>query len=296
MWPFPNRRKSELPPTPRWVIWGVGLFILLILFSNLRTPMPGQSPLSKGLENIKADLPKVQDYTKFLPDNVQLDREVLTPGNNIPFLCGQRLKIALQAFGAGAPAGGTKTVMVEYGSKEVPPFITQALMGSGGVGSKQRFTFSQKQPLSSIYPEALLNAMVDTVELHVVEAKPDMRDSFQNENLNIQLFDGHVVAGPQAQCGESVKIRLEVWDAEGKQRFSNKQPEAATMDFTIGSNKLMLGVEQAMIGMTKGSTRIAVLPPVWQQVLDAGTSAPGVPSLLRKPQPQIVVVSILRVE
>lgn len=297
MWPFPRRNRPKPPPMPNWVLGGIIVFLAIIMLINANNESPTKlSPLNQGIENVKSVLPDAEDYSKLLPKENTVEKEVLDSGTKAPLLCGQELTLKIQAYADGAPSGGAKTFQVRVGDKELSPFISDALQNNMSVGTKQLFTFREKQKLSSINPEAMLEALVDKVEFEVVDAKPNMASAFEGSDLNIQLFDTIVKSDAPAVCGDKVKLNIVLWDAIGKKIFANDAPKQAPIELVIGSNKIMLGIEQSLMGMSVGSARTIILPATWQIVGDTLSPADGIPAALRKPGKQLLVVSVLRVE
>lgn len=294
MFPFSGKKNSP-PPTPRWMIWGMIGFLVLVIASAIERPSPDQpSAFEQAATNIKSELPIVEDYKKFLPEGVTIDHTVIEKGSALPVMCGQRLMLTIQAYAEGAPTGGARQAEVRVGDDAAPAFVKMLLSKGLSVGSKQRFVFSKKQKLSTVNPEAVLDAMVDTVEVSVTGAKPDMQKAFQEGHLNIQLFDTRAGSGALAACNDAVKVRVDLWDAEGRKIFSNADEKSLPVEFAIGSQSVMLGLEQSVIGMGVGAGRTVVLPPEWQQVTGFGDAK--LPKELRKRGQQVIIASILRVE
>ena len=72
--------------------------------------------------------------------------------------------------------------------------------------------------------------------------------------------------GPQLVCGEPVAVRVTIWDLHGKELFSNRKDEKP-LAFTPGCGQVMLGLEQGVIGMQAGGTRLLIVPPAFQSAL-----------------------------
>jgi hypothetical protein len=276
-------------------MWGSIGFVVVVMAINSHAPAPDQkSPLEERLGNIKSSLPAAEDYTKLLPQKTILENRILTQGSSVPLICGQALELDIQAYADGAPTGGTKKTTAHFGMSDVPPFIATALAKGVGVGSKQEFVFSEKQPLSSIFTGALLEAMVDKVEITVTKASPDMSVAFASDVLKIGLYDTKLVAGQGAACGDKVAVQLSLWDAAGKKIYSNTSANEKPIHLTIGGNKAMIGLEQSLIGMTVGTVRTVVLPPSWQA--SPALASPEIPAEIRKAQKHVVIAEITRVE
>jgi len=63
----------------------------------------------------------------------------------------------------------------------------------------------------------------------------------------------------QAQCGDTVKVHINVWLENGTNFVSSRDDEP--LEFTIGKGEVISGFENAVIGMEVGDKKTVSIPP-----------------------------------
>jgi FKBP-type peptidyl-prolyl cis-trans isomerase len=101
-------------------------------------------------------------------------------------------------------------------------------------------------------------------EVTLLDVKPELPDT---NNSAYRVMPGKEGAGAQAACGDTVSVHLTVWGLNGKKLFSTHDEGKQALKITPGSSQIALGIEQAIIGMREGASRMIILPPEFQNTM-----------------------------
>lgn len=81
-------------------------------------------------------------------------------------------------------------------------------------------------------------------------------DGLASKNaLDVKVFIETTGRGARAQCGETIRATLTVWNETGDESFRGD----VTLD--LGTRELAAGLDFGLLGMAVGETRSVILPP-----------------------------------
>jgi hypothetical protein len=92
--------------------------------------------------------------------------------------------------------------------------------------------------------------------------------------------------GDAAQCGQSIRIALVVWNSKGGKAYQGELPLA------LGSQNVAAGLDAGLVGMKIGGVRTLVLPP--QALVRSKESKPHAAARKALPEGAIAVVTVQR--
>jgi len=290
MWPFRKKepKAAITQPMPGWLKLLLVAFIgYVFIMSSVPSPEDKPNAIKQAVDKAKLDLQQ-QDMlnitgfgAKIFPDNLQgLRIEENEEGSGKPAVCGQKVSIAYQAYLAQGNeiedrASIEKPLRFAIGAGKTLPVFEQSAVGMKPGGKR-----SVLAPLSLSY--GILEFKRDDVPLggnirfaiEMISAEPELPTL---GNTAYRIADLIVGEGADVICGASSAFRILAWNGKGKVVFSNiseKEP------FTIspGASTLMLGLEQGVIGMRIGGTRLLVISPEFQKTMHGAPSKSGFPS------------------
>ncbi len=263
---FRRKQSGAFSQMPPWMRWGIVLFVLALII--------GQNAGRNARENVESGgiLPSIADkidtapYTQALQSVSQPQLADTEKGGGPVLLCGQTALVRARLFTRAAEetAPEEQEMRIRTGSGE-SPFFERALIGMR-LGGKRKVTLAAPAAIQDILPGSEGDASVAEVEMALEGAEPDAGALLAGDEamLALRLYDTVIGAGAPAICGEDIHVKLTVWDGAGAV-FSGLKEREFTL--RIGGGGVPAGIEQAMIGMQKGGTRMVILPPAWQKPL-----------------------------
>jgi len=118
-------------------------------------------------------------------------------------------------------------------------------------------------------------------------------DSFQTTSRGAQYKDLKPGTGEAAAVGDIVTIHFINWlennGVQGKEIY-NTRKENKTVSFVVGTDKVMPGWNEGVIGMKQGGRRLLKLPPA------LGYGAKGVQGLVQANARLIFVIDLIGLE
>jgi len=273
MFPFRYKAKRrKLPPKPAWLKWlllfFIGYIVVMASTPGSKTHNEVQKTREKLAQNDIVNLSEYKD--KIFPERAAgLRINDVAEGSGSPAVCGQKVAVAYTAFlaqGNTLPDEATKEKPLGFtiGDGHVMPVFDRGVIGMK-VGGKR----------SIIAPPLMSYGLEDYKRDDV---PPGAAVRFEMEMLSIEppLPDVAVVPYRIAEvavgnnnmlvCGERAALRVKMWDIGGKLLYSNAD-EKEPLFITPGKAEVMLGLEQGVMGMLEGGTRLLIIPPAFQNTM-----------------------------
>jgi len=291
MLPF-RRPKREMPPKPKWLVWmlmGFGLYALVVVSQPGSRPNESAKVMGQQMERVETN---IADYKeKIFPGNpASLRLDDVEEGTGDPAVCGQKVELAYQTYlvqGNELPDGTSKEKPLRFtiGDQNVMPAIGNAVIGMKAGGKRSVIA----PPLMSYgLEDHRRNDIPDganvRIEMELLSAAPPLPEL---EMMPYRIAEVAPGGGPMVVCGTKVDSRIKVWDLTGKLIYNNKD-DAAPITLTPGKGEAMLGLEQGIIGMNEGGTRLLIIPPSFQTTM--GGAAPKI--TFPHPEGQVIMVEV----
>jgi FKBP-type peptidyl-prolyl cis-trans isomerase len=275
MFPFSRRSDPNEPPRPlpRWMSWLLfGFIAYLVIAGNLnRTEEPETVPTSaeETVVPLDARAKSSQDYPAirraFTLSNWErafnplleegLTVRDFTLGTGQRAACGDEATLLLSGRDSRGnpfdPAHDeTKPLRVRIGSGESYRALEQGLIGmrAGGervVDAPPVLVYGKQNAAKNLSTLQLRVTLQSLTPVRGADALPVLLIANPEESADVQ----------DAHCGDTIRVRLRVSDAEGKS-FA----EAKETSVTLGKRELALGLDHALPGMAIGETRLIQLP------------------------------------
>lgn len=292
---FPFRRKTEkrqLPPKPPWLKWLLLFFILygLFLISTSKETKQSFEQAQKRLE--KNELVNIDGYKdKLFPEHgAGLRIKDVAEGTGRPAVCGQHVAIAYQSFLAQGneiadTATREKPLRFTIGDGNVMPVFDRGVIGmkTGGkrsIVAPPTMAYGMENYTRDDVPQGTSIRM----EMELLSAEPALPEA---ETMPYRIADVAIGSGNMLICGETTTLRVKLWDLTGKLLYTNAQ-DKDPITLTPGKAEAMLGLEQGILGMIEGGTRLLIIPPAFQKTMDGGTPKISLPL----PESQTVMVEV----
>jgi hypothetical protein len=96
----------------------------------------------------------------------------------------------------------------------------------------------------------------------------DLPASGKKKPVAFKIVEEEMGDGIPAQCGDTVRVQLTLWDSEGHARFAQE----ITLD--LGRRTLAAGLDAGLVGLSPGGIRLLILPPA-AQIRRADSDAPA---------------------
>lgn len=260
---FGKRKKRERTGNPSWLKWLVMIFIAYAIFvnyserrSNPTSPVAVVEGLQQG--NVPADV--VNEDVALRAD---FGRYILPP----------HITIGTEIHGQGelAQCGQTATVSVkqlQQGDASQPPETHTVQVGLPDDGQD--------------WPIAIAAMQVDgTRNIAVVTNNADGENSIARYQLGLSRLEP--VSGPEyvafqasdrevgkihpVTCGEHVEVGLTLYGSNGQMIYHT--PPEQSISFTVGEHTLFYGLHRSVLGMKRGGTRSAIIPPAYAVLRNA---------------------------
>jgi peptidylprolyl isomerase len=276
---------------------------------------PTQKALDEASESLRSQ--KVIDISEYkrrlFPDyNAVLKMSDTAIGDGSLAICGQEAEVAYKSFqddNTIVEEIGTKAKPFRFkiGHKMAMPALEHGIIGMHVGGKRTLFS-----PPSMAYgseefkhPKATINGNF-RFEMELISVSPALPDpdSIPYRIANIQRFSGDALI-----CGQQARFNIIIWDLDGKKLYTSPplvqekaEPEPKTppatgntpensasnnaapvpkitggVSFTPGKSEVFIGLEQGVLGMTKGSVRTLVVPPVFLKTMNGNPTAIAFP-------------------
>lgn len=295
MFPFRRAPKRKPPPKPTWLVWALLVFGVYCFYM---VSLPG-SPASKSVQTAKNEVNSqidLKEYKqKIFPENgAGIRISDVEEGKGDPAICGQEVKVAYQVYLAQGnkindSATKEKPLTFTIGSGKTMPVFEKGVIGMKAGGKRSIIA----PPLMSYGLEDYRRDDVPKgssirVEMELLSNGPKLPDL---EVMPYRIAEVAVGGGPMLVCGEPAHIRIKVWDLTGKLLYTNKD-EKEPFHFTPGRSEIMLGLDQGVIGMNEGATRLLIVPPSFQKTLTGKPPKYDFPL----PKDQVVMIEATAIE
>lgn len=284
MWPF---RKSTPPPSsvqpmPGWLKLLLIAFIgYVLVVGNLPSKNDKPNPVKQSLEQAKHDLKSQEIFdlsgyqNKIFPNQSnKLSIKELAEGTGDPAVCGQTITMAYQAYlGQGNEiddrATADKPLRFILGLGQTMPVFEQGAMGMK-VGAKRSIIApaATNYGLEAYKRDDIVKSETYRFDIEMISVEPKLPNI---TNSLFRIADLSAGTGRLIACGDEARFRVMIWNAKNKILFSNVE-NAEPLVMHIGASKHMLGLEQGVIGMRVGGTRLLVIPPTFQKTLTGSAS------------------------
>jgi len=284
-----HKEKSRTHPKPPWLMW---MLVFFIAYSAYVMSKPGTGP-NKSMRIAKDELSSEIDLKgykdKIFPEHAAglriRDMEV---GIGDPAICGQQVSITYDSYlaqGNQLPDSASKEKPLKFtiGDGHVMP-----VFGNGVIGMKEGGKRSIVAPplmsygLEDYRREDVPDGATVRMEIEMLSISPKLPDL---DTVPYRIAEVSVGNGPMIICGEPASLRVKMWDLNGKLLYDNKD-EKDPMLFTPGRSEVMLGLEQGVIGMNQGGTRLLVIPKQFQSTMSGKEPKFALPL----PKDQVVMV------
>ncbi|MDX2074653.1 MAG: FKBP-type peptidyl-prolyl cis-trans isomerase [Alphaproteobacteria bacterium] len=278
---FPFRSKTEKrkpPPKPAWLKW---LMIGFIVYALAMAGLPNKNPTKQTIDKAKQNVLQHEtvDFSgyesKLFPqDPAALRIDDVHEGSGDPAVCGQRVRLAYETFlaqGNALPdkAGKDKPLSFTIGDGHVMPVFDRGVVGMKPGGKRSiiappLMSYGMEDYKRDDVPDG---AMV-RFEIELLSASPPIPDVAV---MPYRIAEVAVGNGAMLVCGQPASLRVKLWDTSGKLLYSNHE-DKVPLAITPGKSEVMLGLEQGVLGMLEGGTRLLIIPPAFQRTM-SGTPA-----------------------
>lgn len=291
------RKKRAPDPTPPWIKWLVLGFLAVAILGNLyKNPTQGSLPhLFEKAENDIGKSFEWSDYkSKILPETgASLHARDTSPGTGAPVVCGQDVEIAYSAYGKDhaliESVTKEKPLTFRMGSGSVMPALEQGITGMR-IGGRRIVSAPGEMSYSGSFARDGVSAMAPVqFDIELLSAKPALEALADTPYRIAYIAQG---SGIGLLCGQTIQVHLTLWDVAGKKRYSTHDEGQSPIAVTPGKSEWFLGLEQGVIGMSRGSKRTLIVPPALQKTLQGTKPAMELPF----PDSQTVLVDIEAVQ
>jgi FKBP-type peptidyl-prolyl cis-trans isomerase len=272
MYPFKKHKKKPPPPWLKWAI--IGFLVLAVLTRSHKDDPNSPNVLSDAYHKSVQilDPNKLFNYEKYkdklLPHHIApLRYKDISTGTGTPAMCGQEVSIAYDSFllegnAIGDTAGKDKPLTFRIGQHSVMPAFEQGVIGMQKGGKRSLLAPSDMSYGIKEYANKNVPENNDArLEVELLNATPAVIDFAATP---FRVIDDGIGPGFPIACGDTVKVNVKLWDMEGKKLYETTEP----LSFTIGKSEAFLGLEQGLLGLKKGGTRILIVPPVLQKTMN----------------------------
>lgn len=289
--------KREGPPTPPWMYWLVIAFVLYAFANGVhKGPNKIHEAAQNAIDNLSPQkLIPIEQYKNVLfpAYTASLNINDIEEGKGAPAVCGQEIHIAYSAQIIDGDtltekADKTSPLVFRIGDGSVIPALDQGVTGMRPGGKR------------SLIATLAMSYGIEKFKLKDANFKPDARIRFDVEMIgnatpalpDIEAGPYRIAtivennAGAPVFCGEETRLNVTLWSGEGKKLFTTKDGEPIV--FTPGKSQVFLGLEQGVIGMTRGGMRTLIVPPDFQKTMLGNEPAIHFPL----PKTQTVLVDV----
>jgi len=285
---FKKKRAQKTSVTPvawmRWVaIAFVGYAVVTSYTDKKNTPEKGdiasEETISESenkadvlLESAKKTLKLEGVDGRFLPQMVKkLTIQDTLSGKGAFAICGQKASINYHKTTAEKTDDAKQNSLTfTIGDGTAPSYIEQGVVGMSKGGKRAIYT-----------PEN------EEFEVELADISPELPDLSAYRILGDVSEDGEIY-----KCGEPAKLNISIWNVAGKKLFDSKEQSkdfsGNPIAFTIGKSEVFFGLEQGALGMTIGSKRSLIIPPLLQKTLNGNAPLIAFPL----PKNQTIIVDI----
>lgn len=259
-----KRDPVDRPPPPKWLMWGVGLFIAYAVISNALFPS------EEIQEKTNWNLVDLDAYnTRLFPGSQKAEIHTLTSGEGMPTRCGQTIQVRYaktheQDTGASLPEDAYTELKLRIGGstelRTLAPLLVGLQKGGEYLITVPVNTNSTPHPTGYVSDDDI-RLLSYKLEIHDVSAMPETITP-----LSLRVFDTLRASTPLTACGSDITLQLQLWNAKGERIYSSHE---ATQPLTtrIGNGTLPAGVEWSLEGLGSGGSRTVLVPPALQAPL-----------------------------
>jgi len=299
---FPKKRKLPKYPKPVWLRW---LFAMLLFYGVFKYYNPRELENSKELREVvnkttttlSADniTTSFKDYRNLIFPNyyAALELKDLTPGEGMPAVCGQDVRIVYNTTVVGGDVVADNASIeaprsFTIGEGQVIPALDQGIIGMRAGGTRNIVATLKMAYGIEKFARAGETYATDTrfsYGVELIEASPALPDIATTPFRIFDAFDNR--QGKRIYCADKAHVKMTLWSLDGKKLYSS-QEAGHEIRFTTGKSEVFLGLEQGVIGMSLGSTRTLIVPPAFQKTMRGNTPVITFPF----PKEQTVLVDI----
>ena len=285
--------KRPQVAAPSWLKWILIAFIAYAAFLHFTTGEKAANHTSMAAASGFASS-AARDYRQ--QQNVQIGGDI--PGTGEDALCGQAAEVKVTGkYPDGTTiehVDGTQPITLSVGaatkdSPWAPGIIGMKVGGVREVILPASTLEEATQKAKQLDKDANLQYRIELFSLN-----PNLPPN----TLAFRATELTIGNGDEAACGDTVKVHLVLWGADGQMLYStlkdnNKEP----ITLTIGENALFYGLDRGVLGMHEGGGRSVVIPPAYLQPNPATVKSPEIDKILEKlPKGAIVLADVTLVK
>jgi FKBP-type peptidyl-prolyl cis-trans isomerase len=245
-----TRKGNQVPP---WAAWAMIAVVLYAMYASQQqhSPAPentGQPALMQATREKLAEqiapLDKLKD--RLTPSAyARLSVRELVEGEGESAVCGQQARVR---FGSNPDEAPSEETTFTIGQGKAVRALEQ-----GTIGLKQG-----GQRVVRAREEAGGDATTYRIEL--LGLSPSLAEANAQP---FRIIDTQPNTGGMVLCGNSARVHVEIWSAASGEKLYSTRDKRQPVEFTPGASEVFLGLEQGVIGMATGSTRMLVVPPAF---------------------------------
>lgn len=266
------RKKRRRPDSrPPWLKWLLLVFILYAVYVVVTT-REGQHTLERTQSRLeKNEVLDVTSYkNKIFPqDAAALRIQDISEGEGNPAVCGQQVALSYQAYLAQGnelndQATREKPLRFTIGDAHVMPVFDRGVIGMKAGGKRSIIAPSlMAYGLEDYQRNDVPDGATIRMEMELLSISPPLPDIAE---MPYRIAEVAIGGGSMLTCGYAADVRIKLWNLEGKLLYSNHEA-AEGLTITPGKSEVMMGLEQGILGMLDGGTRLLIIPPAFQQTM-----------------------------
>jgi len=297
---FRKRKKKpkKINPNVSKVYWIIAGFLALALIQNYNKThswLPAKSAaeikqsIVQAAPKVPIDFSHIKNIFPVAPP--VMDIKDIEEGKGETAVCGQHAAIAYTVATSDEKpisdsASKDNPLIFRIGEHSVMPALELGVVGMK-IGGK-RLIFAPAADAYDAKGFSRSDVEKDTkvvFNVELVDVTPHLPDA---QDSAFRISNGQIGRGHPILCGQVAKVRIIVWDSQGKKLFPLSEEDAKPILFTPGKSEVFLGLEQGVIGMNAGGKSSLVVPPDFQKTMDGNSSKLQLPF----PSKQIVLVDV----
>lgn len=255
---MPRDKRPQVAPT--WLKYILLLFIGYAIFLHFTKDGVKEAQQNSAAVNAGVVTPSVRDYRQ--PAGVAIGGDI--PGTGEEAACGQT---AVAKVTGKYPDGtgiegvdGSKEITLRVGSdvKEHPWSPGVIGMKVGGI----REVLLPASVLSEKQRE--VKKLDEKAQLQYRAELSSLSPSLPAGTISYRASEMGLGRGDQVQCGDTVRIQLDIWGMDGTLLYSTlRDNDKKPLELTVGDSALVYGIDRGLLGMREGGGRNLVIPPAY---------------------------------
>ena len=285
-----NNKRPQVAPT--WLKYILLLFIGYAIFLHFTNNGVKEAEQNAAVINSGIVTPSARDYRQNAGIAVGGD----IPGTGEEAACGQTAVAKVTGkYPDGSAIEGVdsaKEITLRVGSdvKEYPWSPGVIGMKVGGI----REVLLPASVLDEKRREA--KKLDEKTQLQYRVELSSLTPSLPASMISYRASEIIVGRGDQVQCGDRVRIQIDIWDMGGKLLYSTlRDNDKKPLELTVGDSALVYGIDRGLLGMREGGGRNLVIPPAYA-VSNAKEGSELMKIVEKLPKDAIVLADVTVVE